>query len=250
MIIPKHIIIKKIINEMVNRIHDNKENNILTVTGPYLMTDVIYNHFTNSTIYNSYYNLSCGTLRKFIENNNHPVKYFETHTMCSKLQLFSFRFDKYDEKMIYYNEIKYDYIDNFNIYSKNIIINKNKNNKNIVNIKSIILDLFYYLYNKQHTDNIVNKYIQIMDILLNEKNIQNNQYRINNTKIIKNEIEQLNMSYLKKNNMNNELLSNLFNYMYEWNKQNILNTINQCDKCKLYKCYNETAYNSHKCFCK
>ena len=246
MIIPKHIIIKKIIDEMVNRILNSNENNILLITGPKLMTDVIYNHFTNSTIYNSYDNLIDGTIRKFIENNNHPVKYFETFTLCCKLKLFSFRFDNYDEKMIYYNEIKYDYINNFNIYSKNIIINNKNNIKNTVNIKSSIIDLFYFLYINKHIHSIINKYIQIIDILLNE----NNQYRTNKTKNIKNEIKKFELSYLKKKNINNEILSKLTNYICECKKQNLFNNINHCDKCKLYKYYNENAYNSHKYFCK
>ena len=58
----KNIIVKKIIEEMVKRIHNNEEN-IFLATGPTLVTDVIYNYINNSNIYNVTKNVS-----KKIEN--------------------------------------------------------------------------------------------------------------------------------------------------------------------------------------
>jgi mannosyltransferase OCH1-like enzyme len=54
---PKHILMKKMIEEMITRI-ENKEPNIFRATGPTLFNDVIYNTMSNTNIYDTNKNLT------------------------------------------------------------------------------------------------------------------------------------------------------------------------------------------------
>jgi mannosyltransferase OCH1-like enzyme len=54
---PKHILMKKMIDEMITRI-ENKEPNIFRATGPTLFNDVIYNTMSNTNIYDTNKNLT------------------------------------------------------------------------------------------------------------------------------------------------------------------------------------------------
>jgi mannosyltransferase OCH1-like enzyme len=69
MIRPKHPIILKIIEEMVNRI-ENKEPSIFKATGPILFNDVIYNMMMNTNIYNTNINVSNDKRAETYSNNN------------------------------------------------------------------------------------------------------------------------------------------------------------------------------------
>ena len=54
---PKHILMKKIIEEMITRI-EKREPNIFRATGPTLFNDVIYNTMSNTNIYDTNKNLT------------------------------------------------------------------------------------------------------------------------------------------------------------------------------------------------
>ena len=70
---------------MVNRILENKEINILIITGPYLVTDVIYNHFTGLDIYNVYEEIHHHTFFDFILKYRDLNIFHETYYLCEKL---------------------------------------------------------------------------------------------------------------------------------------------------------------------
>jgi mannosyltransferase OCH1-like enzyme len=57
MIRPRHPLLLKVIEEMINRI-ENREHNIFRATGPTLFNDVIYNTMSNTNIYDTNVNLT------------------------------------------------------------------------------------------------------------------------------------------------------------------------------------------------
>ena len=248
MIIPQHIIIKKIIDEMVNRIYENKDVNILLVTGPYLITDVIYNHFTSLNIYNSYYNLDTNNFLEFIVTNNKPPIFFETYFLCLKANLFSFNIDGYNKNMIYYNENEYDIIDNFNIYVPEIKNSYEISNmyENLNNIKYIYLNFI----RKREKHNIIEIFSDITNILIEEiLNMDINKYNYKNYIMnIKHEKKLLFEKYKNQAKVNNILIDILINSQSELIKQELLLNIKKCDKCN-FNCYNNTSYIAHTYFC-
>jgi hypothetical protein len=120
---------KKIIEEMVKRINNNIENNILVITGPNMMTCVIYNHLTNNdTISEIESNIKHCDFLKFIHENNNSLHHFIDSINIQKNNLIKFHFSGYNKSMLYKNELKYDNIVNFNIYyepTENIDISLN-----------------------------------------------------------------------------------------------------------------------------
>ena len=162
--IQKHIIIKKIIDEMVNRILENKEINILIITGPYLVTDVIYNHFTGLDIYNVYEEIHHHTFFDFILKYRDLNIFHETYYLCEKLNFFDFRFDGYDKKMLYYDEVEYDNIIDFNVY-KNKILKKQDN----IDSCYFYSNTLYFIYLNMLKNNGVKKYtkklLELFDII-------------------------------------------------------------------------------------
>jgi mannosyltransferase OCH1-like enzyme len=57
MIRPRHPLLLKVIEEMINRI-EKREHNIFKATGPTLFNDVIYNTMNNTNIYDTNVNLT------------------------------------------------------------------------------------------------------------------------------------------------------------------------------------------------
>jgi mannosyltransferase OCH1-like enzyme len=128
-ITPKHIIMKKIIEEMVKRINNNIENNILLITGPDMISCVIYNHFTNNDVmHGTELNIKHCDFLKFIDENNNSINHFVDSFYIQENNLINFHFPGYNTSMLYRNEVKYDNIINFNIYhelTENIDISMN-----------------------------------------------------------------------------------------------------------------------------
>uniref|UniRef100_A0A6C0EU80 Uncharacterized protein n=1 Tax=viral metagenome TaxID=1070528 RepID=A0A6C0EU80_9ZZZZ len=128
-ITPKHIIMKKIIEEMVKRINNNIENNILLITGPNMMTCVIYNHLTNNDMMPEIeLNIKHCDFLNFIDENNNSLHHFIDSINIQKNNLMKFHFPGYNKNMMYRIEKKYDNIVNFNIYyepTENIDISMN-----------------------------------------------------------------------------------------------------------------------------
>jgi mannosyltransferase OCH1-like enzyme len=112
MIMPKHIIMKKIIEEMVKRINNNLENNIYMITGRLLMTHVIYNYLANTNELNL--NIKHNYFIKIINDNNTVIKHFFHSNQINKSIEFTFK--GYKNSMLYQNKKKFDLIENSNIY--------------------------------------------------------------------------------------------------------------------------------------
>jgi len=133
MVEPNHIIIKKIIGEMIRRIN-NGETNIFIATGPTLFTDVIYNHINNTNIYNFKNIFSDNERRNFLEQLKLHEEFM--NGLFYKLDVyrhcFKFRFEDYRDHMIYSNNEKYSI--NCNIFEdsvlklKDFVITKHTNN--------------------------------------------------------------------------------------------------------------------------
>jgi len=247
MITPNHIITKKLIDEMVNRIIDMKEINILLVTGPYLFTDVIYNHFSGLNIFNSYEELNNEIFLEFILKNNKPPILFETYFLCEKLKIFSFVFYGYHKNMLYYNEKEYDIIDDFNIYTHE---KKNTNIETLSNIQNLsnhIQYIYLIFVRDNNRKDIINKYSKIAGILL-EKIINQSNYKLNDLKTMKNELDFFYKKYCEKTELNNTLLDILIDSKWQNIKQSALLTVKSCENCA-HNCYNDTCYMSHRYFC-
>ena len=238
MITPKHTLIKKIIDEMVERINTNNETNILKITGPHMMSDVIYKHFTNVDIFFLHKNLSHDSFLEFIINKNKSKKtFFETYFLIQN-KLFNFRFDGYQTNMMYYNDLHYEHIPGYNIYSENI--------EKII-IDTITNNEAKYV-NFTNYNNLVTKYESICNILIDEVKKRSN-YKLNEIDIIKNDIDVLNKQVLEEQNKNKKLETEINNMLFDTKRETLLkNNVQYCKKCE-FKSYNTIAYNAHKYFC-
>jgi hypothetical protein len=132
----------------------------------------------------------------------------------------------------------------FDIKNDKTILSDNLSNKiDGSNNNSEIINLLYFLYNNKNIYGFVNKYIEIINIVLNTENY----YIPKNIRSIKNEINNLNKNFFEKENINNELLSKLINNLFESKKNVLLNNMKICHKCKFY---NDLAYLAHNYFYK
>jgi hypothetical protein len=101
---PKNEIIKNVIIEMVKRINDG-EKDIFLATGPTLFTDVIYNFFNNTNMYNIKSILNKKERMQFIKSLiiENGIFYNRQHLKES----FNFRMPGYEDYLIYQDELKY-----------------------------------------------------------------------------------------------------------------------------------------------
>lgn len=238
MITPRHIIMKKIIDEMVKRIHMNTETNILIVTGPKLITDVIYNHFTNDNKYNTCSNVELDIVLQLIINENKISRRFFETWQLRKQNVLKFKFDEFREDMLYYDELKYDQIYNMNIFCNNIHLFTD----------STDCSENYTFNSLVSYDKIFDEYKEISNILSNELG---SLTKFNKKYIdeCNNKLDELHTKYLKRRDSKILFFNTVMTTLFQINKQNILNNIYICDKCS-FKSYNETAYYSHDYFCK
>lgn len=138
MIAKNHFLIKKIIDEMVNRIN-RTEPNIFLATGPTLFTDVIYNEINKTNIYDFKRTFSIEERLEFLNRfecdpriMNGLILNRETYS-----NYFNFHFEKYDESFMYENNERYTI--NSNIYQDALlkidelfIYKLDKDNSNII----------------------------------------------------------------------------------------------------------------------
>ena len=106
---PKNPIMKAIIDEMVNRIH-NEEANIFIATGPTLFTDVIYNYINNTSIYDTKTNVTDQQRELCFLKNRNFMNGLIIDDQCDK---FLFGIPDYNHTMLY-NDMKDKYIVTFN----------------------------------------------------------------------------------------------------------------------------------------
>ena len=102
----KNIIVLKLIQEMVKRIHNN-ERNIFIATGPTLFTDVFINMINNSNYYNTYRTLNSRRRNKIIGEN---VKFMNGIMVFSNDEFrnhVSSLFEGYSNEYMYQNNEKY-----------------------------------------------------------------------------------------------------------------------------------------------
>lgn len=105
MIAPKNIFLKKMIDEMVNRINNNV-NNIFIATGPTLFNDVIYNHINNTNIFNTNIKTRIEDrgytyIEKLSLMNGHIIEEDKNNNKSK----FKIIMDNYNVNMIYNNDI-------------------------------------------------------------------------------------------------------------------------------------------------
>jgi hypothetical protein len=162
---PREPIYSKIIHEMVTRIHNN-EGNIFIATGPILVTDCVYNALNNTNIYNV---LKCTHIfeRKIFFNNlsksntTRNCMYIDT---CEITDKFKFRFDGYENEMLYDTENKYSgtgsiYDIPSAVESKFVYVNRLTDMDLYTKSKQILCN-----YVDQHI--LFDKYNEIVDCLL------------------------------------------------------------------------------------
>ena len=226
-ITPKHIIMKNIIEEMVQRIHTNIDTNIISITGPRLVTDVIYNYYNGTNIYNTQKELQFDIFHNFILDKNKIYKIFYESFYLNKTNIINFNFHKYNNKMIYYNEYKYTNL-NYNIFCEDIykVQHVFDNDKDTYSIAKLI-DIF---------DETINKYKNICELLFCELN-EKNQYNM-----LKDEMNEL------YTNQTKNYIKNIYEVVFDERKNILLNNIIFCRKCQ-FKCYNKLSYYAHDYFC-
>jgi len=214
-IIPKHPFMKKIIEEMVNRILQD-EQDIHTSTGPLFFTCILYNYFNDKNIYNINFknNENIIIINEIINKNTFGKIY--SKKVYNKF--ISFHFPEYYSNMLYTNNAKYgeDY-NNFNIFTSHKPLNLSENNK------------LYYNLNK------------LFHICIQNKNIYEK-----NKNIICNDLKDQ-----KKINDNYDyqfydIIHDSINILY--NNIKTKEQIYNCFKCDIYF-NNEISYNSHIHIC-
>ena len=105
---PKNVLIKKIIDEMVIRIHNN-ETNIFLATGPTLFTDVIYNEINNTNIYGFKNIFSIQERVQFLNNFLLKPDYLNGlfYSIDKFADKFQFNFKGYSNSFLYSDVEKY-----------------------------------------------------------------------------------------------------------------------------------------------
>ena len=102
MIKPRHIIMGKIIEEMINRIQHG-ENNIFLATGPTVFSDTIFNFMHNTKIYDTNINVSKEYREQVFKTN----RVFMNGMILNELDYKDVLFDKmpgYNNEMLYDSE--------------------------------------------------------------------------------------------------------------------------------------------------
>lgn len=179
---PENYIIKKIINEMVNRIHNN-ETNIFIGTGPTLFMDVIYNLINNTNIYNILKKTTPNERKKFlshISNKNTLNGLF--YDMCDYENIFKFRMDGYKTSMLYFEEERFNAdsnifeptkkITNNNMEDKSGDMDSTNSECNLKdNFKNIYKDTKIIFTNLYEQEILFEKYEKIVNILLEKCDI-------------------------------------------------------------------------------
>lgn len=96
---PGHKLLLKIINEMVDRIH-NGEQNIFLATGPCLVNDVIYNFINKSNIYGVSDKISKERKTLFFNKNRRFQNGLLIHENNDLVSI-KFKFDGYNNELLY-----------------------------------------------------------------------------------------------------------------------------------------------------
>ena len=240
---PYHDIMKKVIEEMVNRIHNN-ESKIYLATGPKLFTDVIYNLINETEIYNVDEKFSKRHKKEFIIDKGKQKYEKGSFINITECDFFKFNFSGYNNNMLYYDDSKYTWASN--IYNNETLLDKRR----LLGITDFDTSVLYKeILTLSYSDNLqkknINKYYEIINCLFEElTNTTNNHFVKKNILKLKENVDTLNMD-----------CNNIFNYNNSkliYIKQNLIKTYkkdlkkNICYYCD-FNCFNDTAYNSHKC---
>lgn len=163
-----------------------------------------------------------------------------------------FEYEKYNN----FEEFKNKFLDiSTNKTTINIDVISDENNcfQKLEIIEDVKIEKTFYellnLYNNINCDDIQNKNIDIIQLIINEfKKIS--IYKTNDIiKVINNEINILFDLYNKNKKNNIMLLKKIMNSNCEFKKNKLKLNIKYCKKCG-FKSYNELAYKSHIYFCK
>jgi hypothetical protein len=96
MVSQKHYILKCVIDEMVERIHNN-EQNIFLATGPTLVSDVVFGLLTDTKIYNSN-KINIESKKEILKSNSHFMNGLFT---LEDSKYIIFTFPGYNKEMLY-----------------------------------------------------------------------------------------------------------------------------------------------------
>ena len=239
---PFHEIIKNVIEEMVNRIH-NDESKIYLATGPKLFTDVIFNMINNTNHYNIAKNISHNQRKELlIENGINKYINGLFFNISEYNNDFKFNFYGYKNTMLYSDESKYNWASNiFNIElskNKRQLLGFNDFDTSILHKEIISLAYSDYLQKKN-----INKYSEIINFLMEELSSSTNNYFLKKEILnLKKDINNLNTVCDEIFDYNSNKLSYIRKNLIETFKNSLKENI--CEYCN-FKCLNEQAYNSH-----
>lgn len=212
---PENHIIKKIINEMVDRIHNN-ETNIFIATGPTLFTDVIYNLINNTNIYNIIEKTTIDERKHFLSNiSNKMTLNGLFYDMCEYENILKFRMDGYETSMLYFEEERFKPDSNIFEPTKKItnqpaadFYSKPSSDCDLkYNFKNIYKDTKIIFTNLCEQEILFEKYKKIVNILLEKCDIEFAEK-------IEKDIKQLNNLSKKALIKTNENVYDLLDYTY------------------------------------
>jgi mannosyltransferase OCH1-like enzyme len=258
---PKHIIIKKIIEEMVKRILDG-ETRIYIATGPDLFTDVLYELFTEEYMYDIVSTLSKYERMTFIEKIKTSNKLgngliFDTYDMIKIKKWFLFHMRNYNDGMIYVDELHY--LPNDNIFEECTIKKKYSSNdlieeeeKEETKEELLLINLHKKIELIKHFNKLqeefISKYEEITKLLL--KTIEKNSNNIIKTefKQIKKIITDLNIENTNGRIKNEKNIGFIESHIFKSVNESIGSRY-VCDKCNFVS-VNKLANYAHSFFCK
>ena len=211
---PENHIIKKIINEMVHRIHNN-ETNIFIATGPTLFTDVIYNLINKTNIYNTIEKTTMNERKHFLTNiSNKMILDGFFYDMCEYENILKFRMDGYKTSMLYFEEERFEPDSNIFEPTKKIT-NQPEDNESKPNLDCDLKDNFKNIYkdtkiiftNLCEQENFFEKYEKIVNMLLENCDTAVAAKIENDIKQLKNQTKMASMK-------TNENVYDLLDYTY------------------------------------
>ena len=165
---PKNFIIKKIIDEMVNRININNETNIFLATGPDLFTDVIYNLIFNTNIYDYFSHSTILERKKFcLDVLSKPLFNGLFYDMCEYTEQFKFRMNGYNTSMLYVDEERFTRYSNIFIEPPKPNFEYNDNNNNEENFEKTRNKKLITLYTK--TKQLIHSNFKLEQLLVNNE---------------------------------------------------------------------------------
>jgi mannosyltransferase OCH1-like enzyme len=222
---PKHIIMQKVIIEIINRIHMYYgNNNRFIITGQEAFTTIIYNVLNATNYFNIIKELNNKEIINFYVNNDYSNGLF--YNIIDYMHILQPKAENYKNNYLYMDTIK----------SKKTPVNYITTTKQDLYKNIICLDSGIQRY-----DNLYKKYNKIFEKL-------HAQIRFNPNNDIQLQIKAIYNEYSEIIERNKYFIDSIKDNATEIMQNKILENRNECPNCN-FLCFSSTAFMAHTYFC-